>query len=77
METGARYEQRRPAVSVVPEDAEPSRPTGRRLEDRVAEAEVADGDDEKQRQVGYLGFGYAVFQASTRRARRLGVLGDY
>jgi ABC-2 type transport system permease protein len=27
--------------------------------------------------VGYLGFGYAVFQASTRRARRLGVLGDY
>jgi len=27
--------------------------------------------------VGYLGLGYAVFQASTRRARRLGVLGDY
>ena len=27
--------------------------------------------------VGYLGFGYAVFRASTRRARRLGVLGDY
>ena len=27
--------------------------------------------------VGYLGFGYAVFQASTRRAQRLGVLGDY
>jgi ABC-2 type transport system permease protein len=27
--------------------------------------------------VGYLGFGYAVFQVSTRRARRLGVLGDY
>ena len=27
--------------------------------------------------VGYLGVGYAVFQASTRRARRLGVLGDY
>ena len=27
--------------------------------------------------VGYLGFGYAVFRMSTRRARRLGVLGDY
>ena len=27
--------------------------------------------------VGYLGFGYAVFRAATRRARRLGVLGDY
>jgi ABC-2 type transport system permease protein len=27
--------------------------------------------------VGYLGFGYVAFQASTRRARRLGVLGDY
>ncbi|WP_178916773.1 ABC transporter permease [Natronomonas gomsonensis] len=27
--------------------------------------------------VGYLGLGYAVFQVSTRRARRLGVLGDY
>jgi ABC-2 type transport system permease protein len=27
--------------------------------------------------VGYLGFGYAVFLACTRRARRLGVLGDY
>ncbi|NHN46289.1 ABC transporter permease [Halostella sp. JP-L12] len=27
--------------------------------------------------VGYLALGYAVFQYSTRRARRLGVLGDY
>jgi len=27
--------------------------------------------------VVYLGFGYLVFQYSTRRARRLGVLGDY
>ncbi|WP_257301082.1 ABC transporter permease [Haloarchaeobius sp. FL176] len=27
--------------------------------------------------VGYLGLGYAVFQLSTQRARRLGVLGDY
>ncbi len=27
--------------------------------------------------VGYLAFGYAVFRAATRRARRLGVLGDY
>ena len=27
--------------------------------------------------VGYLGFGYLVFQYATRRARRLGVLGDY
>ena len=27
--------------------------------------------------VGYLGFGYLVFQRATRRARRLGVLGDY
>jgi len=27
--------------------------------------------------VGYLGLGYAVFRAATRRARRLGVLGDY
>jgi ABC-2 type transport system permease protein len=26
---------------------------------------------------GYLGFGYLVFQYTTRRARRLGVLGDY
>jgi ABC-2 type transport system permease protein len=26
---------------------------------------------------GYLGLGYAVFQYATRRARRLGVLGDY
>jgi ABC-2 type transport system permease protein len=27
--------------------------------------------------VGYLGLGYLVFQYATRRARRLGVLGDY
>lgn len=27
--------------------------------------------------VGYLGFGYLVFQRATHRARRLGVLGDY
>ena len=27
--------------------------------------------------VGYLGAGYVVFQYATRRARRLGVLGDY
>ncbi len=27
--------------------------------------------------VGYLALGYVVFQAATRRARRLGVLGDY
>ncbi|MES3517077.1 MAG: ABC transporter permease [Natronomonas sp.] len=27
--------------------------------------------------VGYLAFGYLVFQYATRRARRLGVLGDY
>jgi len=27
--------------------------------------------------VGYLAVGYLVFQAATRRARRLGVLGDY
>jgi ABC-2 type transport system permease protein len=27
--------------------------------------------------VGYFAFGYAVFQYATRRARRLGVLGDY
>jgi ABC-2 type transport system permease protein len=27
--------------------------------------------------VGYLGLGYLVFQYTTRRARRLGVLGDY
>jgi ABC-2 type transport system permease protein len=27
--------------------------------------------------VGYLGLGYVVFRAATRRARRLGVLGDY
>lgn len=27
--------------------------------------------------VGYLGLGYVVFQYATRRARRLGVLGDY
>ncbi|OLZ39909.1 ABC transporter permease [Natrinema saccharevitans] len=27
--------------------------------------------------VGYLALGYAVFQYATRRARRLGVLGDY
>jgi ABC-2 type transport system permease protein len=27
--------------------------------------------------VAYVGFGYLVFQYSTRRARRLGVLGDY
>ncbi|WP_277556114.1 ABC transporter permease [Halobaculum limi] len=26
---------------------------------------------------GYLAFGYVVFEAATRRARRLGVLGDY
>jgi len=26
---------------------------------------------------GYLGFGYVVFRLATRRARRLGVLGDY
>jgi ABC-2 type transport system permease protein len=26
---------------------------------------------------GYLGAGYVVFQYATRRARRLGVLGDY
>jgi ABC-2 type transport system permease protein len=26
---------------------------------------------------GYLGFGYLIFQYTTRRARRLGVLGDY
>ena len=26
---------------------------------------------------GYLGAGYLVFQYATRRARRLGVLGDY
>jgi ABC-2 type transport system permease protein len=27
--------------------------------------------------VGYLGLGYLIFQRATRRARRLGVLGDY
>ncbi|MFB6251987.1 MAG: ABC transporter permease [Halobellus sp.] len=27
--------------------------------------------------VGYLGLGYVVFRAATKRARRLGVLGDY
>jgi ABC-2 type transport system permease protein len=27
--------------------------------------------------VGYLGVGYLAFQYATRRARRLGVLGDY
>jgi ABC-2 type transport system permease protein len=27
--------------------------------------------------VGYLLVGYVVFQRATRRARRLGVLGDY
>ncbi len=27
--------------------------------------------------VGYVVLGYAVFQYATRRARRLGVLGDY
>jgi ABC-2 type transport system permease protein len=27
--------------------------------------------------VGYLSVGYLVFQYATRRARKLGVLGDY
>jgi ABC-2 type transport system permease protein len=27
--------------------------------------------------VGYVALGYVVFQYATRRARRLGVLGDY
>jgi ABC-2 type transport system permease protein len=27
--------------------------------------------------VGYVAFGYWVFERATRRARKLGVLGDY